>query len=172
MVTGRWCRVGDFFVVGAPGKGRPRGFSAGFRLIYRRLRRRQLGLDLGCGCPKRSKFFRSDVLGKIHRRYGRNLQPVFSRLGWFFVLLLVLFDDIAQIRFNRVVSFGVVFFLIRFRFLRWECDPFFPSSFFARGARAAGTIGMLHGRKCPRESTRLGGLGSVHDLVFKLGENA
>jgi len=29
---------------------------------------------------------------------------------------------------------------------------------------------MLDGRNCPREPTRLGGLGPMHDLVFKLGE--
>src|SRR5258708_4040258 len=135
-------------------------------------RRGQLGLGLGCGFRKRSKFFRRDVFGKIRRRYGRNLQPFFSGLAWFLPLLLVLFDDVAQIRFNRVINFGVVFFLSRFRFLRWEYDPFFPSSFFVRGAWAAGTIGMFDGRNCPREPTRLGGLGSMHDLVFKLGENA
>src|SRR5438552_15602929 len=117
---------------------------------FLQIRGGQLGLDLGC----------------------RNLQFVLSGLGWFFFLLLVLFDDTAQIRFNRVVSFGVVFVLRRFRFLRWECEPSFTSSFFVRGAWAAGKIGMLHGRNCPREPTRLGGLGSMHDLVFKLGENA
>src|SRR5260370_42652494 len=75
-------------------------------------------------------------------------------------------------RCNRLVSFGVVFVLGGSRFLRWICDPFFPSSFFVRGAWAAGTIAILHSCNGPREPARLGGLGSMHDLVFKLGENA
>src|SRR5438046_10210725 len=111
---------------------------------FLQIRGGQLGLDLGC----------------------RNLQFVLSGLGWFFFLLLVLFDDTAQIRFNRVVSFGVVFVLRRFRFIRWECEPSFPSSFFVRGAWAAGEIGMLHDLNCRRERVRLAGRGTSITLVF------